>query len=163
MFGAKELVLQLGHLLLPRIDRRSQIAPNPLIQIVALDFWLPLQLGRQPLTQIGDVDPQLFQQRPRHSFALVEQRDDEMLVRNFLVPELRGDCLRRLQCLLHLLRKFIRPHVSRYCSLPGRQPDLSLVGNEARYFRQDEMRILMDQAGANIEELSGREFQRAQT
>src|SRR5205085_2722653 len=89
--------------------------------------------------------------------------NDEMLVRNFLVPELRGNSLRRMQCLLHLLRKFIRPHVSRYCSLPGRQPDLSLVGNEARYFRQDEMRILMDQAAEDIEELSGREFQRAQT
>ena len=99
----------------------------------------------------------------RYFFRAGQGPNDEMLVRNFLMPELRGDSLRRMQRLLHLLRKFIRPHVSRYCSLPGRQPDLSLVGNEALYFRQDEMRILMDQAAANIEELSGREFQRAQT
>ncbi len=41
-----------------------------------------------------------------------------MLVRDFLLIELRSDILRRLQRFLHLLRKFIRSHVSDYLRTP---------------------------------------------
>ena len=113
MLGAEEFVLQLRHLLFGRIDRRAQVIADPQIVTAALDLRPPLELLRSTaVPQIRDRDAHLLEQRPRHAFGLVEQREQEMLVRDFLLIELRSDILRRLQRFLHLLGKFIRSHVS---------------------------------------------------
>ncbi len=57
-----------------------------------------------------DGNANFFQKRPRHTVGLVQEREQKMLVSYFLLIELRSDILRRLQRLLHLLRKFIRSH-----------------------------------------------------
>ena len=112
MFGAEEFILQLRHLFLGGIDRRPQLVADPLIVAAALDLRTPLQLLVQVASQIRDRHAHLLQQRPRHPIRLVEEREQEMLVRDFLLIELRRDILRRLQRFLHLLRKFIRSHTS---------------------------------------------------
>jgi hypothetical protein len=125
MFGTEEFILQLHHLLLRRVDRRPQLVPNPLIVSAALDFRPPLQFLRQPRPQIRDRDSHLLQEWPRHPIGLVEQREQEMLIRYLLLIELRGDILRRLQRLLHFLGKFIWSHGSDYCSDAFEQVHLS--------------------------------------
>src|SRR5438045_567128 len=112
MFGAEEFILQFRHLLFRRVDRRPQFVRDPLIDIPALDLRSSLQLLRQASPQIRDRYSHLFQQRPGYTIGLVKQREQKMLVGNFLLTKLRRHFLGRLQRLLHLLGEFIRPHVS---------------------------------------------------
>ncbi len=76
-----------------------------------MDLRAPLQLRFQAAPQIRRSHANLLEQRPGHAIDLVEQRDQEMFVRDFLLIMLRGNVLRRLQRFLHLLSEFVRSHV----------------------------------------------------
>ncbi len=110
MLGAEEFVLQLRHLLFARVDRRAQLIPDPHIGR-SMDLRAPLQLRFQAAPQIRRSHANLLEQRSGHAIDLVEQRDQEMFVRDFLLIVLRRNVLRRLQRLLHFLGKFVRSHV----------------------------------------------------
>ena len=112
MFGAEEFIFQLRHFLFGGIDCRAQLVADALIITSALDLRTSLQFLGEATAQICNSHAHFFQQGPRHAIRLVEKREQEMLVRNLLLIELRRDILRCLQRLLHLLSKLIRSHVS---------------------------------------------------
>ena len=110
MLCADEFVLQFRHLLFRAVEHAAEIVPDPLIDIPAGYAGQLLERAAQLLLERLRRHAHLLEQRPGDAFGLVEQREEEMLVRDLLLIELRGDILRGLDRLLHFLRELVDAH-----------------------------------------------------
>src|SRR5947199_8480670 len=127
MLRAGEFVLQLRHLLFSTVQDPSHFGRQPQIGGGALHFRATLQFRAQPLTQLIYIRPNLLKERLGDRLALVQKSGKKMLVRDFWMISLRGQILRALQRLLHLLCVFIDAHASRYERRPQRQCAVTIV------------------------------------
>src|SRR3954470_15752497 len=75
-----------------------------------MDLRSPSHVGFELRTKVIDRDAELLEQWPSHPFGLVEQRGQEMIIRDLLMIVLRRYVLRRLQRLLHFLGELIDSH-----------------------------------------------------
>ena len=109
VFGGEELVLELRHLGLGRIDGLSEfVADEGLGSAVHLG-----QGGRGGLQRRDERlhgDPHLFENGTRQSFSLRKQGKKEMFVADLLLTETGGDVDGPVEGLLHLGCEFVRPH-----------------------------------------------------
>ena len=112
MLGARELIFQLRHLLFRAVENAAEFIREAKIDTRTVNFRLTIQLARQSFAQTVNRDTDFLQQRLRDSVALIEKRGKKMLIRNFLMIQLRSEILRRLQRLLHFLRELVDPHSS---------------------------------------------------
>ena len=110
MFGTDKLVLQSRHLFLGGIEDTPEIVPDPLIDSGAGDPRESFKIGAKALPERFYRNPHFFQQRLGDTFRLIEEREKEMFIRDFLLIQLRRCVLRGLKGLLHFLGKFFDPH-----------------------------------------------------
>src|SRR4029453_17438126 len=121
MLSTRELIFELGHLLLGAVQHGAEFVRDPQIGGAAVDFRGTLQLRAKPFLQLINICPNLLEQRASYSIALVQKSGKKMFVRDFGIVQLRREVLRRLQCLLHLLRVSIDAHGSKKQTGFGRQ------------------------------------------
>src|SRR5215475_9445887 len=113
MLSARELIFELGHLLLGAVQYGAQFVRDPEIGSAAMYFRATLQFFAKPFLQLIDICPNLLQQRTSYSIALIQKRREKMFVRDFGIVQLRREVLRGLQRLLHFLRVSVDAHVSK--------------------------------------------------
>ena len=113
MLSTRILVLQLRHLLFRAIQHATQFVRQSQIDSRAVHLRTAIELRTQAVTQLIRVDSNFFEQRPCYSVGLIKESRKKMLVRDFLVIELRSEILRRLQRFLHFLREFVHAHKPR--------------------------------------------------
>src|ERR1051325_2764630 len=128
MFSAEELILQFRHFLFGSVDSLAKFVADPEIVVSAMDFGALVQFLIQLVPQLRDGHAHLFEERSSYALCLIEQGKQEMLVSDFLLVELRGKILCRLQGFLHFLGKLIRSHDLAYCSPVPRQLDFKESG-----------------------------------
>src|SRR6266576_6359279 len=129
MLRARELILQFRHLFLRAIEDAAKFICQSQIDRGAVDFRASLQLRMQTVAQLVRIDSNFLKERSRYSIRLIEKSKKEMLIGNFLVIGLRGEILRRLQRLLHLLRELIDTHESPSAIAP--RASNALLGKES--------------------------------
>ena len=112
MFSAGVFVLQLRHFLFRAVEHTAELIGQTKIDTRAGDFRFPIQLRQQAIAQIVRLNADFFEQRLGDAVALIEQRQKEMFVGNFLMVRLRSEVLRCLERLLHLLGELVDPHDS---------------------------------------------------
>ena len=113
VLGAEVFVLQLGHFLFGGVERGGQFAPQP--DLPAVDRGPPRQLRAQLFLHAARGHAELVEKRSGESFALLQQREEKMFVVDFGVPGLRGQILRGLHGLLHLLSEAVESHSRKVC------------------------------------------------
>ena len=113
MLAARELIFELGHLLLGAVQHGAQFVRDPQIGGAAVDFRAMLQVRAKPFLQLINICPNLLQERASYSITLVQKSRKKMFVRDFGIVQLRGEILRRLQGFLHFLRVSIDAHGSK--------------------------------------------------
>ena len=112
MLRAQELVLQFRHLLFRAVEHAAQFVADADIDVSPCDARSPLDLAPQTVAQLVRRHAHFLEERRSHAFRLVEEREEEMLIRDLLLIEAGSEVLRGLDGLLHLLGKFIDAHTS---------------------------------------------------
>jgi len=78
---------------------------------LAAHLRLAIQLGINLPLKLGNIDADLFQNRPRHAFLILDQRCQQMQRLHLRMPLLR----RQRLCPLHRFLRFNRQFVESKC------------------------------------------------
>ena len=113
MLGTRELIFEPGHLLFGTVQHGTEFIRDPQVGRGSVDLRSMLQVRTQPFLQLIYICPNLLEERPRYTIALIQKSGKKMLIRDFWVIRLRSEVLCRLQRLLHLLRVSINAHPSK--------------------------------------------------
>src|SRR6185312_15795500 len=137
------LVLELLGLLGRLFEEVGQPAADVDVGARAPHLRLRVEGALGGLANLRGVDPHLAQERARHAVLLVEQRQEQVLRRQFLVPAAPGQLMRGLDGLSGLDRQLVEPHGTRLQvstaakptsrASPGGEPLPGLPGRNARF------------------------------
>ena len=110
MLGAGKLILEFCHFFFRAVEHAAQLVGHAKINIRTGDLRLAIQLPQQSIAQLIRLNTDFLEQWSRDAVALIEKRQKEMLIRDFLLVGLRSEVLRPLERFLHLLGEFVDPH-----------------------------------------------------
>ena len=126
MFSAQELILELRHLALGRVECLAKLVGK-------LRLGTAAGLGKsgdrivQPGLQSRRGDSEFLQQRPRQAIGLPDKREEKVLVGDFRIVILGRKVERCIQRLLHLGGEFVWSH-----RRTGRLPRCQSIDNRSR-------------------------------
>ena len=115
MLGGKELILELGHLGLGRVDGLAEFVADKGLG-TAMNLGKRCGGGLKLCGQRLNSHPHLLKDGAGQSLALRKQGEQEMLVADLLLTETGSDVDGPVEGLLHLGCEFVRLHKS--VSLP---------------------------------------------
>src|SRR6266403_6383562 len=113
MLGARIFIFQLRHFFLRAIEHAAELIGKANIDSRAGDSRPAFELTGQSFAQSIRRNTDFLEQWLSDAVALVEESGQEMLVRDFLMIELRSDILGGLERLLHSLGEPVNAHPSR--------------------------------------------------
>src|SRR5207247_9822280 len=112
MLGARIFVFQLRHFFLGAVQHAAKLIRKAKVDSGAGDSRPAFELSSQSFAQSIHRNPDFLEQRLSDAVALVEERRQKMLIRDFMMIKLLSDVLRGLERLPHFLAEPVNAHNS---------------------------------------------------